>query len=304
MSTVCLVAMGLHRAPAHRLAATLSELAEPAPDAVSVFEADGAWRVDAYYSARPAEAETYVRGVAELTDLASDQFRFEDVPEENWVARSQEALPPVYAGRFTVHGAHDRDRIPAGPWSIEIDAGEAFGTAHHATTYGCLIALSELASMPEPRTVLDLGTGSGVLAIAAQRIWQRADIVASDLDADAVRVAAVNFGKNRATHIRCISADGVPGLPHGAHRSYDLLIANILAGPLIAMSGAIARAVTPGGALILSGILTPQAYAVQAAYIRHGLAVQKHARIAGWSILTLQKRPNRFKPIEPLILLD
>ena len=284
---------------AYRLAGALGELMEPAPTAVSIFEDGADWRVAAYFDGAPEAGEAYVAALRDMVGQPRDdaiRMAWEDIPDLNWVALSQEALPPVETRRFTVHGSHDRHRVPAGPWSIEIEAGEAFGTAHHATTYGCLNALARLPARITPETVLDLGTGTGVLAIAAARLWPRAGVVASDIDTDAVRVARQNAVSNGAAgRIEIRRADGIvrARTRGAAGASYDLIVANILAGPLIAMSGRIARAVRPRGVLVLSGILTPQARAVQAAYRRHGLVMVEHAREAGWSVLVMRKRPMR-----------
>jgi ribosomal protein L11 methyltransferase len=304
MSTIRLTLTTPSRDTAYRLSGALTELMEPAPDAVSVFEAGGGWQVDGYFGPEPDNADGFVDALYETADVRAQTAEWGAVPEENWVAISQSALPPVFAGRFIVHGSHDRDRLPNGPWTIEIDAGEAFGTAHHATTYGCLEAIGRLPDRKTPRRILDLGTGSGVLAIAAARRFPAARIIASDLDADSVRVAAENVAKNQAAGtIRCMAADGVPSGPD-LPKGYDLAIANILAGPLITMAGRVSRAVQPRGTLILSGILTPQAAAVLAAYRAHGMVTVQHRRIEGWSTLTLKKRSGRAKPSEPLEFLD
>ncbi|MEL6299052.1 MAG: 50S ribosomal protein L11 methyltransferase [Pseudomonadota bacterium] len=286
-----------------RAAGFLEELAAPSPTAVSIFEADGGWQVDAYVDGLDeAGRDGFVAALVSACPDAAGLSSWEPVPDENWVAISQSALPPVEAGRFVVHGTHDRDRIPHGPLSIEIDAGEAFGTAHHATTYGCLIALSRIANGWHPARVLDLGTGSGVLAIAAARLWPRAAITATDLDADAVRIARENAVKNGVgARVRPEMADGVPTA--GAGAAYDCVVANILAGPLIELATNITRATAPGGRLLLSGILLPQAPAVLAAYTANGFALARHDRVEGWSILTLRRRDTR-RVRAPAIDLD
>lgn len=282
---------------ARSTAAALAELIEPPADAVAIFEIAGddadapprGWRVDAYYVERP-DPVGIAEAIAALTGTVAPALLLEDVPDENWVSLSQAALPPVVAGRFTIFGSHDRQRVVRGPWSILIDAGEAFGTAHHATTLGCLMAVERLTRRRQHRRGLDLGCGTGVLAIAAQRTTPRARIVASDIDPIAVEVARANARVNGAARIRCIIADGVPrGSTTGA-RSYDLLIANILARPLIALAGRIASSVDSGGNLVLSGLLTSQAREVQAAYLARGFSLARHSQIAGWSTLTLVKR--------------
>jgi ribosomal protein L11 methyltransferase len=256
---------------------------DPPLDAVTLFE-DGpsAWLIEAYSQSREdAEAAAAALPVACIV---------EDLPELNWVAMSQAALPPVRAGRFIVHGSHDRDRIPYGPRSILVDAGEAFGTAHHATTLGCLMAIDRLTRRGRFRRVLDLGCGSGVLAIAASRVLPAAEIYASDNDPIAVDVARANTVANGAGRILFACALGLdhPLLRRAA--PFDLVIANILAGPLRLLSGDVAAAVRAGGFVVLSGILNPEAPAVIAAYLAHGFSLIERRQIGDWTILTMRRR--------------
>ena len=269
----------------------LTDLLDPPPDAVNCFEEGAAWRVDAYFQDLPDGAA--------LASLIADVARLESrpaldvlpVPDLNWVAISQAALPPVVAGRFTVHGRHDRFRVPRGPHAIEIDAGEAFGTAHHATTAGCLQAIDRLTRRRSFRRVLDLGCGTGVLAIAASRALPSARVMATDIDPVAIEVARSNIMLNGCgSRVRAFVVDGVP------RGRFDLIVANILAGPLLQLAPAIRRAVAPGGVIVLSGLLTWQADEVVAAYVAQGFALQRNNRIAGWSALTLVRRDVRRAP--------
>jgi ribosomal protein L11 methyltransferase len=209
----------------------------------------------------------------------------------NWVAISQAALPPVRAGRFTIHGSHDRGRVVRGPNTILIDAGEAFGTAHHATTLGCLLAIDRLARSNQFGSVLDLGCGSGVLAIAVAKSIVGARIVAADMDAQSVKVAAENVRLNGvARQIRVTQASSTMHPEIRSRVPFDLLIANILAGPLVRLAPDLTPALDRGGTLVLSGILVPQAPEVIATYGAHGFALQRHDRITGWSTLTFARR--------------
>ncbi len=276
---------------ARRLYARLTELEALGAEAASMFEVPGTarWVVDAYVHGRPGDAE--IAAALDLTpEEAARDVAIEPVADQNWVAISQAALPVVEAGRFLVHGSHDRARAGANINAIEIDAGEAFGTAHHATTSGCLLAIDRLARVTAPRTVLDLGCGSGVLALAAARSWPHATILASDSDPVAVAVAAANVRRNRAAmRLRPIVSRG---LAHPALRPphrFDLVIANILAEPLIGLATHLARAVPPGGRAVLSGLLTHQAAEVRAHYRAAGFALERETRIAGWSILELRR---------------
>ena len=279
----------VERGAARTIAAAMTDLIVPAPDALTLFERGAEWRIEAYYEPMPDTAQL-AADLANACELPVPPIRIENVPQENWVRLSQEALPPVFAGRFTIHGSHDRDRVPQGPNSILIDAGEAFGTAHHATTQGCLAAIDRVTRRRRYTRVLDLGCGSGVLAIAVARILPHASIAASDLDHQSVVVARENMRANGVgSRIQAIVAGGLQHPLLRARAPYDLLIANILAGPLIMLSKSLATAVIPSGTLILSGILTPQAPQVTAAYLAAGFHLVRHDRVYGWSTLTLAR---------------
>lgn len=280
-----------NRAAAYAAGNALQDLIEPPPEALTVFEnGSGCWRLEAYVSIEGGDRDL----AAELTGLLDDPlppFTSEVVPELNWVAISQAALPPVRAGRFTIHGSHDRDRVGRGPNTILIDAGEAFGTAHHATTLGCLLAIDRLSRSNSYENILDLGCGSGVLSIAAAKAMPRARIVAADIDPQSVKVATENVRLNGAS--RRIALFAGDGLAHAEVRSrapYNLLIANILAKPLVRLAPSISHAVATGGTLVLSGILIPQAPEVIAAYRTQDFALNRHERLTGWSTLTFERR--------------
>ncbi len=278
------------RGDARTYAAALTDLLIPAPDALTLFEQGTAWRIEAYYDPLPEPATLAVE-LSTVCGLSVPVVRIEDVPPENWVLLSQAALPPVIAGRFTVHGSHDRHRVPRGPNSILIDAGEAFGTAHHATTQGCLAAIDRLTRRHLYSNVLDLGCGSGVLAIAVARALPHARIIASDVDAQSVVVARSNMRDNGvAARIRCVAASGLGHPALRARVPYDLIVANILAAPLIMLAPKLAAAARPGTHVVLSGLLVPQAAEVSAAYVASGFELQRHDRIVGWATLTLAKR--------------
>lgn len=282
---------------ARSLSGALSDLVEPPPDAVTTFESGDGWIVEAYYAEHP-DSERLTKELGALLSFAVPQIEVVEVPDENWVAISQAALPPVSAGRFTIHGSHDRGLVPRGPNTLLIDAGEAFGTAHHATTQGCLMALDRVTRRRQFESVLDLGCGSGVLAIAAARALPGARIEASDNDPVAISVARTNARLNGvAGRIRMWVADGLPR-SRVREGSYDLILANILADPLVALAQDVAWAVKPGGVVILSGLLVRQAEYVIAAYRSHGFSLVDHRRLAGWSTLTLIKdRKGAARPV-------
>ncbi len=281
---------------AREVAGALQELVIPTPDALTLFEnGPDRWRIDSYYTKAVDAAELH-QTLTNTVGQSLPRFSQAIVPDENWVAISQAALPAVTAGRFTVHGSHDCHRIARGPNSILIDAAEAFGTAHHPTTLGCLRALDILTRRPPQRrrafkNCLDLGCGSGVLAIALARALPSATFLASDMDQQSVVVAARNMRINGAhARIETIAAVGTAHPRIRNRAPFDLVVANILAGPLIQLAGDIRRATKPCGTLVLSGLLIGQAPAVIATYLAYGFRLVQHDRIAEWSTLTLQRR--------------
>lgn len=213
----------------------------------------------------------------------------EAIPDTDWVSETQKALPPVRAGRFTVHGSHDRSRIVS-KWAIEIDAGRAFGTAHHGTTRGCLIALDRLSREIRPSAVLDLGTGSGVLAIAAAKAFAHRPLIAAvDLDAIAIDVARENCRKNGAAYIRLFVGDGATPAPAYEAAPFDVVMANILAKPLLKLAPRLRELTRVGGALILSGLLSGQAREILARYRSTGFRLMRRRDLEGWATLTFSR---------------
>lgn len=277
---------------AETLAAALSELYCPPAEAIGLFDnADGTWRVETTFAGKPDE--TALKDF--LRRQGADDFAvsFEEIPDADWVAISQARLHRVHAGRFVVHGSHDRAKVHGGRWAIEIEAGQAFGTAHHGSTLGCLKAIDDLAKRTHFGHVLDIGTGTAVLAIAAARAW-RADVIASDLDPVAQKTAQENVAGNRANaYVRTITAEGLAHPLIRSNAPYDLVIANILATPLIAMAHGIARALRPGGIVILSGLTREQAGRVAAAYGAAGFTRLRRYTICDWVTLTLRHISRR-----------
>ena len=271
-------------------ASVIGELAAPEPLAVTLFEAKPpAFVVEAYWDAEPA-----LDVIADaLSGLAANLGTpsLEAVPDENWVALSQRALPPVAAGRFVVHGSHDRRRFAARRRAIEIEAGEAFGTGHNATTALCLEAIDLLARRRRFGHVIDLGCGSGVLAIAAARAFPGARVLAVDNDPLATTVARANARLNRvAARVRVLDAAGFDHAMTRRAQPFDLVLANILPGPLIELAPEMRRALRPGGIAVLSGLLDHQAREVRATYAAAGFQLAHKRSRAGWTALTLVRR--------------
>lgn len=224
---------------------------------------------------------------AYLSRIAGRAITVAPLPDQDWIRLSQEGLPPVRAGRFFVYGAHDAGQVPHGVIPMKIEAGLAFGTGHHETTALCLGALSDLARERAFRNVLDLGCGTGLLAIGAAKLWKR-PVLASDIDPVAVEVTRDNARANGvAPLVRAVTADGLtnPILASGA--PYDLLIANILAGPLTQLAPSILRSLAPGAVLLLSGLLNNQERLVTSFY--RSLRYVGARRAGPWSALVFEK---------------
>jgi ribosomal protein L11 methyltransferase len=277
-------------AAAKRVVDVLTEILFEGDAAVAAFERpDGRWDVTVHFAEAPDQA--LMREL--VTDSAGREIAatlvFDTIEAKDWVKASLEDLVPVPAGRFTVHGSHDRARVPANKLAIEIEAALAFGTGHHGTTRGCLLLLDHVLKSMRPARVLDLGTGTGVLAIAAAKALHRA-VLGSDIDAPSVRVARENAVLNGVgNRVHMIRATGFAA-PHFAQAGpFDLVLANILANPLRQLAGPMARHLAPGAHVILSGLLTPQAPAVIAAYRARDLVPLRHLRIEGWSSLLLRR---------------
>jgi ribosomal protein L11 methyltransferase len=267
----------------------LTEIFFEGEAALAAFERpDGRWDVTVHFADAPDRA--LVRQIvtnAAGADVAAT-IAFDTVEAKDWVKASLEDLVPVPAGRFVVHGAHDRARIPANKLGIEIEAALAFGTGHHGTTRGCLLLLDHVLKFHTPRRVLDLGTGTGVLAIASAKARKRAAL-ASDIDAPSVKVARENARLNGvANFVQAIRAIGFAAPDFTKRGPFDLVLANILANPLRQLAGPMSEHLAPKAHVILSGLLNHQAASVVAAYRARGLAPLRHLTIEGWSSLLLR----------------
>ena len=251
--------------------------------AVSLFEdGPGMMHIQALF-----ETEQDAQNCLSALTLPKEMESFiTQLPDEDWVSKSQAGLPPVYAGRFCIHGSHDAGAIDkAIPFPIEINAGLAFGTGHHGTTKGCLIIFDELLKEGfAPKSVLDLGCGAGVLAIAAALGLQQG-IMATDIDQDAVDVTLENAALNGVKDfITIVQADGFAS-PALNGQKFELIFANILAGPLMGLAPDITAALTQNGKVILSGILDEQADKVSQAFVNEGLEIKPQPSLSGWTSL-------------------
>jgi ribosomal protein L11 methyltransferase len=280
------------------IAANLESAESPLALAVSLFERgpDRA-EVSAYYAEKPSR-ELLIQLIERTVgneDLGG--FRIELLPPKNWVAEAESLRGPVRAGRFLVHGAHDRGKVPAGRFTLEIDAGLAFGTAHHPTTRGCLLALDRLLKRGGAYRFVDIGTGTGILAIATARGLNTRG-TASDMDPIAVAVASENARKNGVqSRVRVVHAEG---FAHPALRraTFDLLFANILLCPLLELAPVFARALRPGGICVLSGLLEPQARQVEARFRTLGFTLDSRILLDGWTTLLSRRRSPRRRPAD------
>jgi ribosomal protein L11 methyltransferase len=294
---------------ARRIAAIIVETFDPATTAAAAFEEapdtgcwnKGPWIVEAYFGTPPDEANVRTLVAAAAGDAAARAASFGRVDERDWVAVSLEGLKPVRAGRFIVYGAHERDAVKANDIAIEIEAAFAFGTGHHGSTRGCLHMLDLVARKGRPRAILDLGTGSGVLAIAAAKLFRRR-IHAGDIDPVCVTAAGANAKRNRAERfVRPVLAKGAahPVLRAGA--PYDLVFANILARPLRDLAPKITKLTSPSAEIILSGLIGRDVPGVVAAYRTQGTALARRIDIDGWATLLMRRggRRENLKRLHP-----
>ena len=273
-------------------AAVLADLGDDggaAPSLVAAETADG-WELHLYVEGPPSP-----HMLAALAALAPSSGRAPQVaplPEADWVTLSQAGLAPVDIGRFHVHTHEHRGHARPGQWPVRIDAGLAFGTGRHATTAGCIAAATRLARRGLARNILDVGTGSGLLIFAAHRLHPGARLTAADVDPVAVAVAAANARLNRIPRaaLRLAVANGVAHRTIARRGPYDLVFANILAGPLVALAPSLAAMVETGGTLILAGLLQSQAPRVLAAYRARGLVPAFRPTRDEWPVLVLERR--------------
>ena len=278
---------------ARRIASFLAESLDAEEAACAAFENDrGQWEIAVHMHGAPDKARLRELVRVAAGGEAAQALRFETVSDTDWVRQSLEGLKPVRAGRFLVHGSHDRARVHANDLGIEIEAALAFGTGHHGTTRGCLTALDDMARRRTFRRVLDIGTGTGVLAIAAAKRL-RTYIVASDIDPVAVNAARNNARLNHAPHIAFIHAPGASARAITQYRPFDLVFANILLGPLTRLAVPIRRLAATNGRVVLSGLLPAHANAALAHYTAQGFRLERRVPLDGWMTLVLRLPAGR-----------
>ena len=273
---------------ARRVVDSLSESFDSSATAITAFEGvDRRWNVEIHFEHPPDEVT--VRNLVAQTAGSDDAARlvFETVEAKDWVAASLADLKPVTAGRFTAHGTHDRARVTPNRLGIEIEAALAFGTGHHGTTRGCLLARDGLLKRRRPRRILDVGTGTGVLAIAAAKALRR-KVLASDIDPEAVAIARANARLNGVgPHVECICARGLTGRRFQEGAPFDLVLANILLASLTRLAGPMRPLLAPGASVVLSGLLASQENAALAAYRPHALTLARRIPLGEWVTLVL-----------------
>ncbi|UWQ92303.1 50S ribosomal protein L11 methyltransferase [Rhodobacteraceae bacterium M382] len=277
------------KAPAEKLGEAMERLI-PEPTGIGVFEVEdgsGLWEVGAYFTETPDDTALAVLAAA----FGAKPFVVSELPETDWVAHVKRELAPVEAGRFFVYGSHDADKVPADKIPLLIEAAMAFGTGHHGTTLGCLLALDHLIDQGfKADRLADIGCGTAVLAMAGARVWD-GTFLASDIDQVAVDVAVANLDANgMAGAVQCLEAAGFDHPDLQAHAPYDLVFANILKGPLVALAPDLTAHLRPGGYAILSGILNEQAEDVTNVYIQNGNNLVRSQEIGDWTTLLLQKK--------------
>ncbi|MEQ9520261.1 MAG: 50S ribosomal protein L11 methyltransferase [Parvibaculum sp.] len=292
MTTTWKVSFAAPFGKAEDFAAALAFATWPETHAVATSEVveNVTWRIDAYYETAPEEADikSLLRDQEARSGYSVTDILIEPLPDINWVAKSLEGLAPIETERFFLHGAHDADKCPRGRIPLLVDAGEAFGTGHHGTTLGCLKMIEKVTKIRTPENALDLGCGTGVLAIALAKLTKRT-VTASDIDPIATRVTRENARRNQVHPL--IKAFAATGFDHphltGA-APYDLIIANILAKPLVKLAPTIEKNLVSGGTLVLSGILHDQEKMIISAYTTLGLKFVERLRINEWVTLRFQ----------------
>jgi ribosomal protein L11 methyltransferase len=294
-------------ATAIRLSSQLGEMLDADENAIAAFESadQSHWLVEVFFSAEPDEDIIRDLIVISLGGEKGKQVAhaaiFDRIEPKDWIAASLDGLKPVRAGRFLVHGSHDRAQIKSNDIAIEIEAALAFGTGHHGTTRGCLLLLDRELKRRPPRNVLDVGTGTGVLAIAAARAMKK-QVAAGDIDPVSTWTSRQNAVANGAgAYVRPVTAVGIKHAAIVGRAPYDLIFANILARPLRLLAPSIVSVATPDARLVLSGLLDRDVPGVLTAYRAHGFSLMERIDLEGWAALLLRRRGAAPRPLLNLV---
>ena len=274
--------------------AVFSEALEDEAIASSSYEIEEGvlWAVEGVFAAPPDLGPLSVRVAVMAAALGIDApvLSLEKVPHRDWLEHVYKGFPPIHAGRFYIYGSHVEGRVPHGKIGLLVDAATAFGTGEHASTWGCLVAIDRLARYLKPRRVLDMGCGTTILGMAAAKEW-RVPVLAADVDPVAVQVSKRNIAQNGLIpYVRAIVSDGYAHPMIRRQGPYDLILANILAPPLVAFSADLASVLAPGGRVVLAGLLARQARRVIAAHRRQGLFLVEKIIVGEWATLVLGRR--------------
>ncbi|MBO0733870.1 MAG: 50S ribosomal protein L11 methyltransferase [Methylocapsa sp.] len=294
---IFLMRLSCEEAKARSIADIIVESFDPATTAASAFEekpcaasqGTAAWIAEAYFGAPPDETKVRTLVAIVAGEAAARKAIFGRIEAQDWVKSSFAGLKPVRAGRFVIHGRHERGAAMAGTIAIEIEAAFAFGTGHHGSTQGCVLMLGQLAGKRRPNAILDLGTGSGILAIAAAKSFRRG-VYAADIDPVCVTAARLNAGRNDVgNYVRAVRAKGAAHPLLRQKAPYDLIMANILARPLIELAPEIARLASPRANIILSGLIARDCPSVISAYRSHSIFLVRRTSIEGWATLMMRR---------------
>jgi ribosomal protein L11 methyltransferase len=269
----------------------LTEMLPAEQTAAAAFEVDDGrtWSLEVYFAEQPDETAVRALLASVVGEALARTAEFAEISQKDWVAASLEGLAPVRAGRFLVHGSHDRHRCRANDIAIEIEAALAFGTGHHGTTRGCLLHLEDVLRTRRPQRILDVGTGTGLLAIAAARALKQ-PVEAGDIDPVSTLTSRANAIANAAgAYVRPVTASGVrhPALVREA--PYDLIFANILARPLMRLAPSIASVASANAVLILSGLLARDVNGILSTYRQQGFRLIARKDLEGWVSLRLKR---------------
>ncbi len=280
----------------------VTDLPEQAPLSVSSYEVDEdarLWALEALFDNKPDEQiiKAALKNALKASGTPLPDIQITQVEDRDWVRESQILLKPIEAGRFYIYGSHDRDTVPAGKTGLLVDAGQAFGSGSHETTHGCLLVLDDLADNLDPGRVLDLGCGSGILGMAASKVWDCL-IVGSDIDSIATATALENArinnipvteGKSENRGFAGITAAGLDNADLQKLKPFDLVFANILMEPLLELAPGISEIVAAGGLVILSGLLNTQESKILARYEACGFKLKKRVPLGNWHTLLIQR---------------